>query len=393
MVTESILRGFNIPLRSAIDQMTGADGMDIIEEPTSGHGRMKLFLGYAPGVGKTYTMLAEAHRRRTQHKQDVVVGVVDARGRPDTEDQIGDIEVLKRRSIEFRGYYFDELDTQRVIERRPQWVVIDDLAHTNVPGSRNTRRYQDVAEIRDHGINVLTAMNVSHIDSLSDAVCSITGIHVRDTVPDRVLAEADEVVAVDVSPRALMNRLTRGDVFELDKAPLARASLFTEGNLSALRELALREVAGAADQAAQHYRHEHGVSEAWNTTERVLVCISPTKPADRLLRRGWRIASVLRAELVAVLVTRLGTPTNENRTLNENLKLARELNIRVDQIQGRDISHALSQYAIKNQVTEIVIGHSRTSRFQQLARGSIVSDLIATVGGIDVMVVATPDMS
>ena len=360
----------------------------IKEERAVGRGRLKLILGFAAGVGKTCAMLAEANRRKHERGQDVVIGYVETHRRPDTEAAIGDLEIVPRKKIEYRGAVFEEMDTDAVIARRPHWVLVDELAHTNIPGSRYEKRYQDVQEILDAGINVESTLNVQHLESLNDTVMQITGVKVRETVPDWVLGLADEIVNVDLSPRSLINRLQRGDVYPAEKVPQALQNFFTEGNLSALREIALREAAGQVDRSVQTYREEHQVQQPWQTQERVMVCISPDKPSGRLLRRGWRISQRLRADLVAVYVP-IGKPTLEQqKVLEDDFALANRLAIKVERTEGKDIAQALADYALKHQVTQIVLGHSARTAWQELLQGSIVTKLIHLVRGIDVLLVA-----
>ena len=357
-------------------------------ERNAGRGRLKLFLGFAAGVGKTYEMLSEANRRKSERGQDVVIGFVVTHGRVGTESQIGDLEIVPRKTMEYRGSTFEEMDAAAVIARHPKWVVVDELAHTNIPGSPHEKRYEDVLDILAAGINVLSTMNVQHLESLNDTVQQITGIKVRETVPDWVLGEADEIVSIDITPRALIHRLERGDVYPQEKVPQALSNFFTEGNLSALREIALREVASEVDRSVQSYRADNDVTIPWQTQERVMVCISPDKPSDRLLRRGWRIARFLHAEIVAVYVADDKVSSAQKKVLDTDFALASRLNIRLEEVTGRDVAAALAEYARKSQVTEIVIGHSGRSAWQETLQGSVVSKLIRQVRGIDVLVVA-----
>ncbi len=358
------------------------------EERQAGRGRLKLFLGFAAGVGKTYEMLSEANRRKAERGQDVVIGYVVTHGRKDTEAQIGGLEIVPRKTLEYKGATFEEMDTEAVLARKPKWVVVDELAHTNVPGSAHGKRYEDVMDILAAGINVLSTMNVQHLESLNDTVQQITGVKVRETVPDWVLGEAAEVVSIDITPRALIHRLERGDVYPPEKVPQALQNFFTEGNLSALREIALREVAGEVDRSVQTYRQRNDVSEPWQTQERIMVCISPDKPSDRLLRRGWRISRFLRADLVAVYVAAGSLKPEQQRVLDADLALAGRLSMRIEQVAGRDVAAALAEYALEHQVTEIVIGHSGRSAWQEALGGSIINRLIRLVRGIDVLVIA-----
>jgi two-component system sensor histidine kinase KdpD len=358
------------------------------EERVAGRGRLKVFLGFAAGVGKTYEMLSEAARRKHESGQDIVIGYVETHGRKDTEAQIGDMEIIPRREVIYKGAAFGEMDTDAIVARRPEWVLVDELAHTNVPGSEREKRYQDVLEILKQGINVVSTLNVQHLESLNDTVQQITGVKVRETVPDWVLGEADEIVTVDITPRALINRLRRGDVYPAEKVPQALQNFFTEGNLSSLREIALREVASEVDRSVQTYRRDRRVSQPWQTKERVMVCISPDRPSLRLLRRGWRIASRLKADIVAVYVP-VGKPTLEQqKVLEGDFALAERLEIKVERTQGKNIAQALADYAFAHQITHIVIGHSGRTRWQEILSGSIVTQLVRLVPGIDVLVVA-----
>jgi len=358
------------------------------EERAAGRGRFKILLGFAAGVGKTFEMLCEANRRKHESGQDVVVGYLETHKRKDTEAQIGDLEIIPRRKIEYKGATFEEMDTEAILARRPKWVLVDELAHTNIPGSKNEKRYQDVIEILNAGINVESTMNVQHLESLNDTIYQITGVKVRETIPDWVLAEADEIVTKDLTPRSLINRLQRGDVYPPDKVPQALENFFTEGNLSALREIMLREVAGAVDRNVQSYREEKNVSEPWQTQERVMVCISPDKPSDRLLRRGWRIAQRLQADLVAVYVPQGKMTLEQQKVLESDFALAGRLGVRIERTAGQAVAQSLADYARAHQVSQIVIGHSDRTRLQEMVQGSIINDLIRLVRGIDVLVVA-----
>jgi len=354
-----------------------------------GRGILKVFLGYAAGVGKTFNMLDEACRR-TERGEDVVVGFVETHGRKATAEQIGDLEVIPRKKIEYKGVTVEEMDTDAIIARKPESVLVDELAHSNIGGSKHEKRYEDVMEILDAGISVLTTMNVQHLESLNDRVLQITGVRVRETVPDWVLAQADELVTIDVTPQALIHRLERGDIYPAEKVPQALSNFFIEGNLNALREIALRELAAEVDRDVQDYRDEHEVSSLWQTQERVMVCISPDQTSDRLLRRGWRIAHRLQADIVAVYVgdgKRL-TP-DQQRILDADFALAGRLGIRLEQVSGKNVAKALAAYAHEHDITEIVIGHSTRSTWQQIIRGSKLTTLIREVKGIDVLVMAS----
>lgn len=363
----------------------------LAEDTPPKRGRLKLFLGFAAGVGKTYEMLSEANRRKSERGQDVVIGFVETHGRTGTESQIGSLESVPRRKVAYKGASFEEMDRDAILARAPRWVVVDELAHTNVPGSIHAKRYEDVLDFLAAGINVLSALNVQHLESLSDTVQQITGIKVRETVPDWVLGEADEIVSIDITPRTLIHRLERGDIYAREKVPQALSNFFTEGNLSALREIALREVAGQVDRSVQTFRTENAVSEPWQTREKIMVCISPDKFSDRLLRRGWRIARFLRGDIVAVYVATDKITPDQQQVLDADFALASRLNIPIEHLTGPDVAGALAAYALEHQVTEIVIGHSARTGWQEFVHGSIINKLIQRVRGIDVLVIGNTE--
>jgi two-component system sensor histidine kinase KdpD len=267
----------------------GSNALDEDMAPASNQerGRLKIYLGFAAGVGKSYRMLEEGNRRKGRG-QDVVIGYIETHGRTGTVEQLGALEVIPRRRISYRGAEFEEMDVPAILERQPQICIVDELAHTNVPGSEREKRWQDVEVLLDAGITVLSALNVQHLESLNDTVFDITGIRVRETIPDAILREADEITIIDITPRALVNRLKRGDIYKIEKVESALQNFFREGNLSALREIALREVAREVDDDVTNYRREKRIENHWATNDRVMVCLSPTASSLRLLRRGWR---------------------------------------------------------------------------------------------------------
>lgn len=350
-------------------------------------GRLKIFLGFAAGVGKTYEMLTEGQRRR-QRGQDVVIGYVETHGRKGTEEQLADMEIIPRRKIAYRNATFEEMDTEAIIARRPRWVMVDELAHTNVPGAEREKRWQDVEAILDAGINVLSTLNVQHLESLNDTVYEITGVRVRETVPDRILGEAEEVMMIDITPRALIHRLERGDIYKPDKVMQAKSNWFREGNLNALREIALREIAHEVDEAVEASRREQKVRETWATHDRILVCISPKESSMRLLRRGWRIAQRLHAEIVAVYVESRTTGEPEQAILRNDFALADRLKIPVVTVQG-DVATEIIRYAREKQITQIVLGHSDRSRWQEFVKGSIINRLTQELRTVDILIVAS----
>ncbi len=354
----------------------------------SGRGRLKIYLGFAAGVGKTYKMLEEANRRR-ERGQDVVIGFIETHKRAGTVAQLGKLEEVPRCVIEYRGVPFEEMDTEAIVQRRPQICLVDELAHTNVPGSAREKRWQDVEVLLEAGITVLSAVNVQHLESLNDSVFDITGVRVRETVPDRVLREAHEVTIVDITPRALVNRLKRGDIYHPDKVESALGNFFREGNLSALREIALREVAREVDDDVSSYRRDKHIETHWNTGDRILVCLSPTTSSLRLLRRGWRIAQRLQGDLRAVYVADHPPNEGERAVLGNDFALAQKLDIPVVTLHG-EVASEVIRYARENEVTQLVIGHSSRSFWQKLWKGDIIGRLGRELRTVDILIVTEP---
>lgn len=359
------------------------------EERQAVRGYHKVFIGFAAGVGKTYAMLAEANRRR-QRGEDIVMGFVETYGRSGTLAQIGDLEFVPRKKIEYRGSTFEEMDLGGILARHPQLVLVDELPHTNVPGCRNAKRWEDVEQLLDAGIGVLSTMNVQHLESLNDTVHDITGIWVRETVPDHVLHQANEVMLVDIPPRALINRLERGDVYPSEKVSQAMRNWFREGNLNALREIALREIAHEVDDSLTTYRKEKRIAETWAAHDRIMVCISPTHSSMRLIRRGWRIAQRLKGEVVAVYVEDHPPGTAEQDMLRNDFALADRLGVPIVTLHG-DVAEELVRYARDNDVTEVVMGTSGRPRWQELVRGSLVNYLTRELPKVDVLVVGVSE--
>ncbi len=352
-------------------------------------GRLKIFLGFAAGVGKTFEMLCEANRRK-QRGQDVVIGYIETHRRKGTVEQLGDLEIVPRKQITYRGTTLEEMDTEAILQRHPHTVLVDEFAHTNAPGSVREKRWQDVEALLDAGINVLTTLNVQHLESLNDTVQEITGVRVRETVPDRIVREADEVKMVDITPRALIHRLERGDIYTPDKVQQALSNWFREGNLSALREIALREIAQEVEEDVSAYRKEKHVTEPWNTQDRIMVCISPDRSSMRLVRRGWRMAQRLHAEIVAVFVESRPLTEADKEILKNDFALADRLDIPVVTLTG-DVATQIIQYARENRITQIILGHSDRTRWQEFVKGSIINRLTSSLRTIDILLVASSD--
>lgn len=358
------------------------------------HGRHKIFLGYAPGVGKTYTMLAEAHRR-VARGEDVVIGIVETHGRTEVAKLIIGIEQIPRKHLEYRSSTFEEMDTAAVMARRPEWVLVDELAHTNIPGTNHAKRWQSVLEILDAGINVISTVNVQHFESLNDTVFEITGVHVRETLPDSIIDHADEVVLVDLTPSALLNRLKRGDVYALAKVPTALQNFFRPGNLGALRELALRKTADEVDEQLRTYMEEQRIADAWRTQERVMVCVTPTGKSTKLIRRGYQIARRLSGVFWTVFVRTPGSmlPPREETTLQELFELTRNLGGEIVELEGESTAEAIIRFAAEHQATTIVMGQSIRSRMEEILRGNIITRIMREAKNLDVLVVAGTEES
>ncbi|HEX5634816.1 MAG TPA: DUF4118 domain-containing protein, partial [Gemmatimonadales bacterium] len=349
-------------------------------------GRLKVFFGATPGVGKTYSML-QATRARAAAGTDVVVGVVETHGREDTTRLLAGLEVLPRRSLEYRGTALHEFDLDAALARRPALLVVDELAHTNAPGSRHAKRWQDVEELLAAGIDVFTTVNVQHLESLNDVVAQITGVRVRETVPDALLESADEIELVDVTADVLLQRLREGKVYVPDLAGRAMDGFFRRGNLIALRELALRRTAERVDAQMRGYMAERGIHATWAAAERVLVCVGDAGDSTRLVRAGRRIAERLGAELVALHVERPDAPVSSREARTRALALAEHLGGQAVVVTGDSPVDEILAYARSHNVTRIVVGPPRR-RPWWLPRTSPAHRLVAEAGHLDVHVVA-----
>jgi len=351
---------------------------------------LRVYIGAAPGVGKTYQMLEDAHLLKKQGV-DIVVAVVDTHGREDTKTMIGELERVPMRRIEYRGVTLEELDVDAVISRHPAIVIVDELAHTNVPDSKNRKRYQDVLDLLNAGISVITAVNIQHLESLNDVVTRTTGVRVRETVPDHFLRRADEVVNVDVSVDTLRTRLRQGKIYDVVKIEQALNNFFRKGNLSALRELALRQVATDQATKSHDYREREGLDRAV-IPEKVMVAIASRGSARKLLRVGSRIAGRLASDWYAVYVE---TPNEElgrikpadYAALQENIQFAEELGARVVKLKSRRVVDALIDFARREGITHVVFGQTSRSRWDVLLHGSIINRFLDEVRDATVQVV------
>jgi two-component system sensor histidine kinase KdpD len=345
--------------------------------------KLRVYVGAAAGVGKTYQMLDDAHQLREQGI-DVVIGVVETHGRAETEEQIKDLEVIPPKKIEYRGSTFEEMDLQAIIDRRPDVAIVDELAHTNIEGSRNAKRYKDVLELIDNGISVITAVNIQHIESLNDVITRTTGVSVRETVPDCFFNRADEVIDVDVSIDTLRTRLRQGKIYSVEKIEQALNNFFRKGNLAALRELALRQVAQQQAAKDQEYREREGLEHAV-IPEKVMVCMASRGSAKKILRTGSRIAGRFASEDWAAVYVE--TPNEEPgritpqayAALQENIKFAETLGAKVVCLKSTNVADALLQYARDNGITHVIFGQSARTRWDIFWRGSVINRFLAEV--------------
>lgn len=359
------------------------------EAGAGARGRHRIYLGMAPGVGKTYAALQEL-RRRKERGTDAVIGFVETYSRPHTIAALGGLEIIPRKLLPYKGVTVEELDTQAVIRRAPAIALVDELAHTNAPGSEREKRWQDVQALLDAGITVISTINVQHIESLSDIVESVTGVQVRERVPDWVFDQADEVELVDMSPHALRQRLRHGNVYSPERAEQALQRFFQEGNLTALRELALRTVARRVEQDLVDYTREHRLETTWAPGERVMVCVDDQPRSQHLIRRAWRRAERLKSGLIAVFVETPAWATaspEARQRLADNLRFAEDLGAEVCRVAGSNVANALMRLAHDRNVDSIVIGHSRHGRLHELFQQSVVHRLLRLGGAIDIHVV------
>ena len=352
--------------------------------------RLRIYIGAAPGVGKTYSMIDDAHALR-RGGVDVVVGFVETHGRADTDARLADLEVIPRRRVEYHGVTLEEMDLDAILARRPALCVVDELAHSNAPGSRHAKRFQDVQALLDSGIGVMTAVNIQHLETLNDAVSRVTGVRVRETVPDTFLDRADEIVNVDVTVQELHSRLRQGKIYQPEKVEQALANFFRETNISTLRELALRAVADEIGEKAASRRQREGLEPAL-IPERVMVCMSSSQDAPRVIRAGARVAGRLGARWYAVYVETPGeTPgrihQKDRDALQRNIALAEELGATVVRVKADKPGDGLVAFAKREGITHVVFGQTARTRWEVLIKGSTLNRFLQEVGGAAVQVV------
>jgi two-component system, OmpR family, sensor histidine kinase KdpD len=361
--------------------------LEAVSPPKRVRGSLKLFLGYAPGVGKTYTMLSEAIRR-CSYGEDVVVGVVETHGRKAIAELASHLDAVPRRPIEYKGTVFEEMDVDAILARRPRVALVDELAHTNIPGSKHRKRYEDVLELLAAGIDVLSTLNVQHLESIAPTVRTITGIQVRETVPDWVVQSADESVMVDLTPEALQNRMKRGDVYAAQKIEQALRNFFRRGNLIALRELALRQVAEQVDRTLESYMEQKDIQATWPVREKIAVCVSSNPKGQYLIARAARMARRMDAELYAVYVD-IGRDTAERdrEKRDANLQFAESLGATVVRLKGKNVSEAVATFAREKYITQIVFGRSAVDGWRKLLYLNNIHQVLRGAPAVDVHIV------
>jgi len=356
--------------------------------PEKTSGVFKLFLGYAPGVGKTYTMLTEAIRRKSRD-EDVVIGVVETHGRKTVAELVKQLEVVPRKELEYKGAIFEEMDVDAILARQPRVALVDELAHTNIEGSKHRKRYEDVLELLDAGIDVLSTMNIQHLESVTPTVQGVTGIQVRETVPDWVLQRVSEVVMIDLTPEALHNRMKRGDVYPQERVGRALDNFFRETNLIALRELALRQVAQAVDQRLEQRREVLNEERAQVTIrEKIAVCVSSNPAAQYLIARGARMAQAMNAELF-VVYTDIGQDNSEEnqRTLSANLRFAQNVGAVIQRLQGKSVAETVAEFVNEKHITQVVFGRSATRGWKRFFYLSAIHQFLRDAPAVDVHIV------
>jgi two-component system, OmpR family, sensor histidine kinase KdpD len=354
-------------------------------------GKHKIFIGMSPGVGKTFKMLEEGHRLR-QEGTDVVIGLLETHNRQETAQKAVGLEVVSRQQIICSGVALNEMDTEAIIDRHPQLALVDELAHTNVPGSEREKRYQDVEAILAAGIDVFSTVNIQHLESLNDLVARITGVVVRERIPDRLLEEADEVVVIDVTPETLEQRLRDGKIYALEKVDQSLQNFFQRRNLIALRELALREIADNIEEdGLEDTNHSNLKAPYCNIHERVLVCVSTYLSALHLIRRGARIAGYMHAPVYALFVNNPDRFLTKSESLHIDTceRLCKEFGGKFIHVTDSNKAKAIAKVAQDYRITQIVIGESQRSRWQTLVRGSLTQQLLKSLKSIDIHIIAT----
>lgn len=361
--------------------------LELASPSPSSRGIFKLFLGYAPGVGKTYSMLSEAIRRKSRG-EDVVIGIIETHGRKGIQELAAQLEAVPRKKIDYKGTPFEEMDIDAVLARRPGVVLVDELAHTNIPGSRHRKRYEDVQELLAAKIDVVSTLNIQHIESIAPTVRAITGVTVRETVPDWVPLSATETVMVDLTPEALVNRMRRGDVYGKEKVEQSLKNFFRRGNLIALRELALRQVAEQVDRSLETYMDAKQIRENWGVRERIAVCVSGSPSGQYLIARAARMARRLDAELYVVHVLREFATREENpKILEANLRFAENLGALVVRLKGRSVADAIADFVRSKHITQVIFGRALVRDWKKFLYLSVVHRFLRESPSVDIHIV------
>jgi len=361
--------------------------LELVSPSSNARGIFKLFLGYAPGVSKTYSMLSEAIRRKSRG-EDVVIGIIETHGRKGIQELAAQLEAVPRKKIDYKGTPFEEMDIDAILARRPGVVLVDELAHTNIPGSRHRKRYEDVQELLAAKIDVVSTLNIQHIESIAPTVRAITGVTVRETVPDWVPLSASETVMVDLTPEALVNRMRRGDVYSKEKVEQSLKNFFRRGNLIALRELALRQVAEQVDRSLETYMDAQQIRENWGVRERIAVCISGSPAGQYLIARAARMARRLDAELYVVHVMReFATREEDPKILEANLRFAENLGALVVRLKGRSVADAIADFVRSKHITQVVFGRALVRDWKKFLYLSIVHRFLRESPAVDVHIV------
>ena len=361
--------------------------LELASPSPNSRGIFKLFLGYAPGVGKTYSMLSEAIRRKSRG-EDVVIGIIETHGRKGIQELATQLEAVPRKKIDYKGTPFEEMDIDAILTRRPAVVLVDELAHTNIPGSRHRKRYEDVQELLAAKIDVVSTLNIQHIESIAPTVRAITGVTVRETVPDWVPLSASETVMVDLTPEALVNRMRRGDVYSKEKVEQSLRNFFRRGNLIALRELALRQVAEQVDRSLETYMDAKQIRENWGVRERIAVCISGSPSGQYLVARAARMARRLDAELYVVHVMREFATREENpKILEANLRFAENLGALVVRLKGRSVADAIADFVRSKHITQVIFGRALVRDWKKFLYLSVVHRFLRESPAVDIHIV------
>ncbi len=359
----------------------------MVSPTAKSRGIFKLFLGYAPGVGKTYSMLSEAIRRKSRG-EDVVIGIVETHGRKGVMELASQLEAVKRKQLDYKGTLFEEMDVDAILERKPTVVLVDELAHTNIPGSKHRKRYEDVQELLAANIDVISTLNIQHIESLAPTVRAITGVTVRETVPDWVPLSASETLMVDLTPEALQNRMKRGDVYSQEKVEQSLKNFFRRGNLIALRELALRQVAEQVDRSLESYMDAKDIRQNWGVRERIAVCISGSPAGQYLIARSARMARRMDAELYVLHVQREFAPRQENpRVLEANLRFAENLGAQVVKLKGQSVADTIAEFVRTKHVTQVIFGRAPLRDWRKYLYLSVVHRFLRESPPVDVHIV------